>query len=623
MARKSSTVIKGINNKPTKSGGVKIEKPLGVSSKEKQTKGISNAARKPVLKERIQNQIMPKSLSIKHELNQRVAELQIINSIQQGLASRLDMQSIYDLVGDKIREIFNAQVVVIGIRNPKNQHVHFPYSIALGKRFKLEPQMQDDAIVDYWIRMRQPFLINENFPEKWAEIGMGAGLSSGPKSYLAVPMFIGDTLRGGISLQNLETEQAFSESDVQLLQTLVSSMSVALENAHLFKAEQERVAELAVINSVQEGLVAHLDFNAIIHLVGNRLYEIFKVSTVQINIYDPASGLLHTPYCFEEGNLHTHEARAPRALEIPILGTKQTIVINENLLEIARQNGIESPPAGKMPKSIVDVPLVVKGEARGYISLQDNEHEHTFTESVVRLVTTLANSMSVALENARLFDETQRLLKITEDRAAELAIINSVQAALAAELNIQGIYDAVGDKIREITGSEIVMIQIWDIEKGVRHDEYSFEKGKRFPISEHPFTPLEKSMIPDLQSGKTIAWNEGMEERIRKLSHSHVVVGVLPLSVVVVPLKTGKTDQKAITAISLQNSREYAFSDSDVRLIETLANAMSVALQNARLFNETQRLLKDHRRTQRRTGGYQQRASRDWLPSWSSRPLLT
>ena len=41
-----------------------------------------------------------------------------------------------------------------------------------------------------------------------------------------------------------------------------------------------------------------------------------------------------------------------------------------------------------------------------------------FNESDVRLLATLANSMSVALENARLFDETQRLLKETEQRAA-------------------------------------------------------------------------------------------------------------------------------------------------------------------------------------------------------------
>ena len=50
--------------------------------------------------------------------------------------------------------------------------------------------------------------------------------------------------------------------------------------------------------------------------------------------------------------------------------------------------------------------------------------------------------MSVALENARLFDETQRLLKDTDERAAELAIINSVQEGLASKLEMQAIYDS-------------------------------------------------------------------------------------------------------------------------------------------------------------------------------------
>ena len=68
----------------------------------------------------------------------------------------------------------------------------------------------------------------------------------------------------------------------------------------------------------------------------------------------------------------------------------------------------------------------------------------------MRLLTTLTNSMSVALENARLFDETQRLLKETEQRAAELAIINSVQEGLASKLDMQAIYDLVGDKVWEV-----------------------------------------------------------------------------------------------------------------------------------------------------------------------------
>ena len=79
--------------------------------------------------------------------------------------------------------------------------------------------------------------------------------------------------------------------------------------------------------------------------------------------------------------------------------------------------------------------------------LEDYERENAFGESEVRLLTTVAASMGVALENARLFDETQRLFKESEQRAAELAIINSVQEGLAAQLDFQAIVDLVGDKI--------------------------------------------------------------------------------------------------------------------------------------------------------------------------------
>ena len=53
------------------------------------------------------------SASLEQQLVQRNAELAIINSIQQGLASKLELQAIIDLVGEKIGEIFDAQVVDI------------------------------------------------------------------------------------------------------------------------------------------------------------------------------------------------------------------------------------------------------------------------------------------------------------------------------------------------------------------------------------------------------------------------------------------------------------------------------------------------------------------------------
>ncbi len=73
------------------------------------------------------------------ETDERAAELAIINSVQQGLAEKLDMQAMYDLVGDKIQEIFDAQVVDIGIYDREADLMQFPYTIERGVRFPDEP----------------------------------------------------------------------------------------------------------------------------------------------------------------------------------------------------------------------------------------------------------------------------------------------------------------------------------------------------------------------------------------------------------------------------------------------------------------------------------------------------
>ena len=85
------------------------------------------------------------------------------------------------------------------------------------------------------------------------------------------------------------------------------------------------------------------------------------------------------------------------------------------------------------------------------------------------------------------------------------------------------------------------------------------EKGERFEIIERPFSPLTEMMLPDLEKGNTIVYNDGVAERLKQYNHS-LPAGEMPLSVVTIPLKTGDTVN---TAISLQDSqREYAFSES-------------------------------------------------------------
>jgi len=92
----------------------------------------------------------------------------------------------------------------------------------------------------------------------------------------------------------------------------------------------------------------------------------------------------------------------------------------------------------------------------------------------------------VALENARLFDETQRLLKETEQRAAELAVINSIQEGMAAELDFQAIIDLVGDKLREVFKTGDIGIRWYDTTANLIHYMYEYEHGIRLSAPPSP-----------------------------------------------------------------------------------------------------------------------------------------
>ena len=158
---------------------------------------------------------------------------------------------------------------------------------------------------------------------------------------------------------------------------------------------------------------------------------------------------------------------------------RQPFLIND-VEDVGARNGY--PVRGRhgrtITKSVAFAPLIVGAEvARSHLAPEPRPDD-AFSEADVRLLTTLASSLSVALENARLFDETQRLLTETNERAAELAIINSVQQGLAEQLDMQAMYDLVGDKIQEIFDAQVVDIGIYDFETQTIAFPYTIERGR-------------------------------------------------------------------------------------------------------------------------------------------------
>ena len=123
----------------------------------------------------------------------------------------------------------------------------------------------------------------------------------------------------------------FRESDRDLLGMLASQAAVALDNAQWSQGLEQKVAqrteelqasnavieqranELAIINSIQQGMAAELDFQAIVDLVGDKLREVFDTADFGISWYDEKTNLLHYLYVYEHGERLNDRPAAARA----------------------------------------------------------------------------------------------------------------------------------------------------------------------------------------------------------------------------------------------------------------------------------------------------------------------
>jgi signal transduction histidine kinase/DNA-binding response OmpR family regulator/ligand-binding sensor domain-containing protein len=518
------------------------------------------------------------------QLSNRIEELAVINTVQQALVSEMNIQGIYELIGEKIREIFNAQVVDIVSYDSNTNLMQDCYAYEKGDR-TLVGTWEPYGFRKHVIETKKVLLIKKDLARKSEEFNSRVLHGEQPKSAVWVPLISGDDVKGMISLQDLDKEDAFNESDINVLTTLANSMTIALESAkrfdetkRLLKETEQRTAELGVINNVQEGLVREMNMQAIYDLVGNRICELFDTQTVLIRTFDQRTESEHWQYAIERGQRMYSNPRPIMWANKRLLETKQPLLINNDYIETARKYGGTGVSKGLPPKSAIFVPMIVGDVVRGSISLQNVEKENVFTETDVRLLATLTNSMSVALENARLFDETNRLLAEAKQRANELTTVNSISQALASHLNLEQLINLVGEQLKQLFRANIVYLAILDSKTKIIDFPYQYGDNML------PIRLGDGLTSKIILSGQPLLINKDVQELRAQLGVQRI--GIPAASYLGVPIPVG---DEIIGVLSVQSTEhENRFNHDDMRLLTTIAAAVGLAIRKARLFEEVQ-----------------------------------
>jgi signal transduction histidine kinase len=512
------------------------------------------------------------------------SRFRILTEISQQITVILDIDELLIQVVRLVQHTFNYYHVGIGLVEG-NEVV---YRMGAGELwddpgFQFKPQrlkIRSDGITGWVAHTGKPVLASDVKSDPHY-VWMQGSLT---QSELTVPITVKGKMIGVLDVQSQHLDD-FDQNDLELMQAIANQTGIAIENARLFAVTQRRAEQFRVLMDVSHHITSILDIDVLLKQLVQLIQRTFNYYHIEIGMIEGDEIVFHVGAgaLWDGPNFRA----IPTRLKVGSEGITGKVAATGKPLfapDVSKQPEYVHV-IGSRTKSELSVPIIVKGKVIGVLDVE-SDRLNDFDETDLEVIASLANQAGIAIENARLFAETQRLLKETRDRAGELGIINSVQQGLASKLDVQSIYELVGDTFHNFFNAQVVVISAYDARANTVEHRYAIERGRRVPWpGMHPPGGFRDEII---RTKKPFLVNTNVGETAARLNQPILQGTDTPRSWLGVPIMTGDT----VTGIlSVQNlDEENAFDESDVRLLQTFAASMSIALENARLYEQARNL---------------------------------
>ena len=266
------------------------------------------------------------------------------------------------------------------------------------------------------VQRREPVLVGDVLKEQGYIEG-----APGVRSELAVPLIIKNRVIGVIDIESSEPG-SFSEEHARLLTLIASRIAIGIENARLYTRVARQAQQLTLLNEIARELTSILDLDRLLKRIGELLTRVIDYQMFSVLLLDPKTNVL----------VHRFSLRFKMSINL-----KHDIPVGRGLVGYAaeKKEPVVVPDVAKDPRYIqlnpetrseLVVPLISKDTVIGVLDLEHTRRGY-YNEDHVRMLTTLAAQITIAIENARLY---QRIAKEEKRLEQDLAMAREVQLSL-------------------------------------------------------------------------------------------------------------------------------------------------------------------------------------------------
>ncbi len=222
-----------------------------------------------------------------------------------------------------------------------------------------------------------------------------------------VPITLGGVTFGVLSAVHREAGKKFTWRDERLLEAIADFAAIAIQNARLYhrtdEALERRLKELAALNQLSFTLSSSLDLNQVYEVLVEQVNQHWPVEAVQLYLLDEERGALrrHTPAGLEAEAYFSQECGLVGAV------SRSGKFLVSNDLQNERELAPEIDAVGVAePRSMICAPLRVQSRVVGVLALL-NKIDGPFTEEDVIRLRAFTNPVATAVENARLYAQSE------------------------------------------------------------------------------------------------------------------------------------------------------------------------------------------------------------------------
>jgi GAF domain-containing protein/ActR/RegA family two-component response regulator len=524
----------------------------------------------------------------------RVQELAIINEISSILARSFGDDDFWRLIHRQITSLFEESALYVGVLHPEPDMLQFPLVSMEDMSIVETAPLPISGMSELIMRDGQGYLFDDLLAErsKLDELAV-TRLPQEPcyyaRSWLGVPLRSANGEVFGLVGIHSQQPSRYDDQDLSLLMTVAAQLSLSLENARLFKSEQQRRSVADTLIDVGRIVASSLQRDEVLQRILEQLQRVVD--------YDGATIMLNTPNSTRPMDLTIAASSGENSIPtgerihfgddsyaMQVYQKRETVIHgdvaeDERWLDISTDADVPTQTATHQVRSWMGVPMMIGSNVIGYIFLNKFE-PHFYTEQDAETAFALGQQAAVSVENARLFESEQARRRIADT-------LIDVGRTVASSLERDEVLEQILEQIQRVVDYDgaTVMLQAPGVSDASEMVVYASRgdirayPGMHISFNENSFNTKvyhsgQPMVVADVQSSFYFdgLMDHGMTE---DMTRAWVCVPML-------------VQDRFVGFITLDKFEPGYYTERDAETAFALARQAAIAVENARLFESEQ-----------------------------------